>query len=104
MPPKKQAEKQRTYEELSDYEKFHGAVEGLKSILNEKLCDNFLMVTNRYVEGAITEERARIISPELQEIEAMLMTYKRSLKTSIPHMAELHLRNITKKIKELYGN
>jgi hypothetical protein len=95
--------KQKSWGELTDYEKFTGVLESFKDFLNPKLLDNFLMITNRYVEGEINKARAQVISPELQQIEALIINYRNGVKTSHPQMSELHLINITKKIKELYG-
>lgn len=97
--------KSKTYEELSDYEKFQGACEGLKDVLNEKLCDNFLMITNRYVDSEIQKAKNDVMSPELQELKKYLIDYR--LRCANPGFGigpDMFLDvYIVKKIKELYG-
>jgi hypothetical protein len=98
--------KTKDYEELSDYEKFSGACEGLKDVLNEKLCDNFLMITNRYVEGAIQKEREKVIPPDLAELQSMFLEYKcfnDMAKNGRGPGSKHHLEVIIKRIKEIYG-
>jgi hypothetical protein len=95
----------KSWDELSDYEKFTGVLDGFRDIPNERLIDKFVMLTNRYVESEQIKAKAIVISPELQEIEKILLDYRERCKH--PHcgpnpdwMLEVTL---LKKAKELYG-
>jgi len=96
----------KSYAEFSDYEKFKNACEGLKDILNEKLGDNLLMITNRYVDSEIQKERSKIIPPELAELQSMFLEYKmfsEMAKNGQGPGGKMHLDLIIKRIKEIYG-
>lgn len=94
------------YINLSDYQKFAGACEGLKDVLNEKLCDNFLMITNRYVESEIQKAKNKIISLELTELQSLFLRYQELCKMAKEGQGpggKLYLDHIIKRIKEIYG-
>lgn len=96
-----------SYADLSDYQKFTGTLEGFKDILNPKLVDNFIMLTNRYVDGEREKIKNEQIAPELQEIEKMLLQYRiycRYAKEGHGPGGALYLSCVVKKIKELYGS
>lgn len=98
--------KTKDYSELSDYEKFHGSCEGLKDVLNEKLCDNFLMITNRYVSGEIQKAKDQIIPPEIAELQKMFLEYKNKVEDAKKGQGpggEMYLDYIIKRIIEIYG-
>lgn len=96
----------KNYNDLSEYQKFIGACEGLKDVLNSKLCDNFLMITNRYVETEIKKEKAKVISPELKELQSMFLQYKKYIddaKQGQGPGGKMYIDCIIKRIKEIYG-
>lgn len=98
--------KSKDYLEFSDYEKFSNACQGLKDFLNEKLCDNFLIITNRYVQGEIKKAKDQIISPEIAELQSLFLQYKKHIEGAKQGQGpggKMYLDHIIKRIKEIYG-
>lgn len=98
--------KTKSYDDYSDYQKFEAVCEGLKDILSDKICDNFLLITNRYVAGAIQKERDKVISPELAELQKMLLHYQNLCQDAKKQQGpggSMELDAIVKHIKQIYG-
>lgn len=90
--------------QANEYERFTGLLSGFKMFLNPDLCDKLLFAVNNYVDSIRAEERAKVLSKELQVLEPMLNLYRQRSKDSHKMMADMHLENITKQIKLLYGS
>lgn len=91
---------------LSYYEQFSGLCSELSMILNPTLCENFLMITNRYVTEEIAKERAKTIDPFIQELEKDLKAYKKNIddaKRGRGPGGKMLLDYIVAKIKKHYG-
>lgn len=94
----------KAFIQANEYERFTDLLTGFKMFLNPDLCDKLLFAVNNYVDSIRAEERARVLSKELQVLEPMLQLYRNRAKDSHQMMAQMHLENITKQIKLLYGS
>jgi len=92
---------------LTNYEKMTAILGEMKMILNDRVCDGLLFSVNGYVEEERQKAKDLVISPELQELDALFKSYQqkvRDAKQGHGPGGTMDLQHITKRIKEIYGS